>query len=224
MNPYEVLDIAKDASPDEIKKRYRKLARENHPDLNPGDAAAEERFKQISVAYDVLSDTERRRAFDEFGEVSLEAGFDADRAREAREARDRFAHRFGEHDPGAYEGSFEFGDLDEILRRFGGGAGGETEFTGGAGFGRGARGGFGGADFRMPGRDAEARLELDFAEAACAAESAASRSSARARTASPSANRCACGFRRARATAVGCAFPARAARGSAVPRPATSTS
>ena len=80
MNPYEVLGVEQDATADEIRKRYRKLARECHPDLNPGDKVAEERFKQVSIAYDVLSDEERRAAYDEFGEVSLEAGFDADRA------------------------------------------------------------------------------------------------------------------------------------------------
>ena len=74
MNPYKILEVAPDASQDDIKKRYRKLARETHPDLNPGDAAAEARFKDISVAYDVLSDPEKRAAFDQFGEIALEAG------------------------------------------------------------------------------------------------------------------------------------------------------
>ena len=74
MNPYDVLGVSKDAPADEIKKVYRKLARTNHPDLNPGDAAAEARFKDISVAYDILSDPDKRRDFDEFGEVSLQAG------------------------------------------------------------------------------------------------------------------------------------------------------
>ncbi|CAA7616733.1 DnaJ-class molecular chaperone [Magnetospirillum sp. LM-5] len=63
-DPYLVLGVARDASDDDIKKVYRQLARELHPDLNPGDAKAEERFKIISAAYDFLSDPEKRRRFD----------------------------------------------------------------------------------------------------------------------------------------------------------------
>src|SRR6202042_2521289 len=62
---YKVLGVAKSASPDEIKKSYRKLARKYHPDANKGDHAAEERFKEISEAYNILSDEKRRKEYDE---------------------------------------------------------------------------------------------------------------------------------------------------------------
>jgi molecular chaperone DnaJ len=78
-NPYEVLGVAKNASDDEIKKAYRKLARQYHPDANQGDAAAEERFKDVQGAYDLLSDREKRKAYDTFGQVGAR-GFPGDGA------------------------------------------------------------------------------------------------------------------------------------------------
>ena len=66
-NYYETLGIKKDAKPDEIKKAYRKLARKFHPDVNPNDKAAEDKFKEVQEAYDVLSDEKKRKVFDRFG-------------------------------------------------------------------------------------------------------------------------------------------------------------
>ncbi len=82
---YEVLGVSRSASSGDIKKAYRALARSFHPDKNPGDARAAERFKEVAAAYETLSDDEKRKNYDEFGEVSLSAGFDAQKARAFRQ-------------------------------------------------------------------------------------------------------------------------------------------
>ena len=72
---YEVLGVAESATPEEIKKSYRKLAQEHHPDANQGDAAAEERFKEISEAYSILSDAEQRKEYDQVRRLAATGGF-----------------------------------------------------------------------------------------------------------------------------------------------------
>jgi len=150
---YQMLGVARDADEDALRKAYRKLARKYHPDVNPNDKAAEEKFKEISHAYSVLSDAEKRRAYDEFGAVSLEGGFDPEAARRAREA---FGARFGGGRPGSFDAGegIAFEGLDDLFanlfERQGGGRGR------GPGRGRGA--------------DVEAELELDFLDAARGAE------------------------------------------------------
>lgn len=79
---YKVLGVSKSATQEQIKKAYRKLARKWHPDVNPGNKEAEQKFKEISAAYEVLGDEAKRKLYDEFGEEGLQPGFDPEKARE----------------------------------------------------------------------------------------------------------------------------------------------
>ena len=119
---YSALGVSRDASLDDIRKAYRKLARKCHPDVNPGDRKSEERFKEIAAAYDVLGDEERRKLYDEFGEEGIKAGFDPEKARAYRQWQSRSAATggFGGRPgfQGAAEAGFDLGDIFADLRGF----------------------------------------------------------------------------------------------------------
>ena len=104
---YEVLGVSRGASEDEIKKAYKKMARKYHPDLNPGDKTAEEKFKEVNEAYEVLSDADKKARYDQYGHAGVDPNFGAG--------------GFG----GGFDGSFDIGDLGDIFGSFfGGGFGG----------------------------------------------------------------------------------------------------
>ena len=138
---YGVLGVAKDASADEIKKAYRKLALKYHPDKNPGDKKAEEKFKEITEAYAVLSDADKRKQYDQFGE----AGF---------------------HQRYSQEDIFRNFDVGDIFREFGFGTDDIfSQLFGGAGGGRVRTGGFGGRPRAVKGQDYVMQLSLPLRQA-----------------------------------------------------------
>ena len=162
---YAILGVARNASPDEIKKAYRKLARKHHPDLNKGSKEAEERFKEISVAHDVLTDPEKRKLYDEFGMEGVQPGFDPARAREYRSWADS-GHGFSFRPEGEGGAAFGFEGFGQPRRRRRSAAAEEERrfadlinemFGGGAGAER--------AQPAATGADVEYPIEVDFLDA-----------------------------------------------------------
>ncbi|MCJ2049178.1 DnaJ C-terminal domain-containing protein [Methylobacterium sp. J-070] len=137
-DPYAILGVKSDASPEQIRKTYRKLARKLHPDLNPGNTEAEEQFKNVSRAYDLLNDPEKRARFDR-GEIDI-SGVERPRQRYYRD----FTGPSADHAYASDAGFADF-DTDDILSEI---------------FGRRGR-----SNFRRRGADVRYHLDLDFLDA-----------------------------------------------------------
>jgi DnaJ-class molecular chaperone len=144
-NPYRVLGVPQTASDTEVRKAFKKLARQYHPDLNKDNKRAEARFKEVNAAYEVLSDPERRTAFDEFGDVSLRQGFDASQARAYQQ--------FG-GGRGMGGGGMGGMNMEDLLQAFGGGRG----------FGQSRPGG------PAKGRNIESEIDVSFRDAVMGGE------------------------------------------------------
>ena len=154
---FKVLGVERSADADTVKRAFRKLARQYHPDVNPDDQDAEARFKEVSEAYEVLSDPEKRRRYEQFGQYWNQAGMAGGGSGPA--GVDVDFGRYGNFD--------DF--INDLLGRFGGGAGGGS---GPAGYGGGfPGGGFPGGGFPRGGSraplnlDAEAAVKVTFSEA-----------------------------------------------------------
>ena len=141
---YKILGVERTASDQEIRKAYRRMARKYHPDVNPNDKKAEDRFKEASFAYEVLSDDQKRKLYDEFGEQGLAAGFDPERARQYTQWREQAGRS-------PFSESFRSDvDLDDLLSGL---------------FGRGAR-----ARGPARGEDTSGEVWVDFMDAIRGAE------------------------------------------------------
>lgn len=140
---YKVLGVSKSATTAEIKKAYRKLARKYHPDVNPNDTTAEQKFKEINEANEVLGDPEKRKKYDKYGK-DWQHGEAYEQAQRQQQSQRQYQH----HASGGFEGaSFSEGDFSDFFESMFGG--------GGATRGRGRSAGFRGQDFN-------AELQLDL--------------------------------------------------------------
>ena len=169
---YEVLGLSKGADAASIKKAYRKLAKKYHPDMNPDNAEAERKFKEVTEAYNVLSDPEKKKLYDQFGH----AAFDETGAG-GNPYGQTYRQAYGGPGGGYREYHFEGGNMDDMFNDFFGdifhhgasgnfgGSGSRSGGSRGSGFGSGFYGDFGGS-FRSKGEDLTAEVTVSFDEAA----------------------------------------------------------
>jgi DnaJ-class molecular chaperone len=146
-DPYEILGLKRGASDKEIRAAYRKLAKKHHPDLNPGNKAAEERFKEISGANELLSDSEKRARYDR-GEIDASGQVRPEQPSYRQHAEGQHGTRYRPDSGGDFGSEFDEGDIGDILGEF---------------FRRG--GGKAGATMRMRGGDQQYTLAVDFIDA-----------------------------------------------------------
>ena len=170
---YEVLGIGRNADAKEIKKAYRKLAKKYHPDMNPGDKQAEQKFKEITEAYNVLSDTEKKKLYDQYGFAAFEEGGNPYGNGGQGTAGNGFhggfgGFDFGQNGNGGYrEYHFENGNMGDMGDIFGDMF--KNMFHGQGGFG-GSTGGFHQQSYRMKGEDLHADVNVSFDDAAFGCE------------------------------------------------------
>lgn len=156
---YEVLGVNRNADEKMIKKAYRRLAKKYHPDTNAGNAEAEERFKQVTEAYNILSDPEKKKLYDRWGHAAFEGGPDSNGANGRADSR---TYHYAGSNGGYQEFHFEGGDIDDILKNIFGGGGFRGSFhssdfgdgfNGGSFNGRGFEDDFSGSSFNGRGFD-----------------------------------------------------------------------
>ena len=178
---YDVLGISRSADKGTIKRAYRKLAKKYHPDTNAGNAQAEEKFKEATEAYNVLSDPEKKKLYDQFGHAAFDgtgaAGAGSYGANGGFGSDGSGAYGYGSEPGGGtysyngpngsfHEYHFEGGDMDDILKNMFGGGFSEGAGSGFHGFGGFGKGFSGGGNFRQDGSDVTAEIDVTFDEAA----------------------------------------------------------
>ncbi len=170
---YDVLGISRSADKSTIKRAYRKLAKKYHPDTNAGNAQAEEKFKEATEAYNVLSDPEKKKLYDQFGHAAFDgsAGAGGSETYGYENGQGGGTYSYTGPNGSFHEYHFEGGDMDDILKNiFGSGfqEGAGSSFHGFGGFGNdfGSHGFGGGGSFRQDGSDVTAEIDVTFDEAA----------------------------------------------------------